>query len=532
MRLFIQQENRYPNPTGVEGAWVLLLNSWNDFGYRTLFGLHQEKDGKFQDFGFVKILKKGQKGSETPLPEGELKVGCLPDGYVSLGSDLDYYVRLTSLGKEESQGILNALRDISIDTARSEQVEGELGLEVSLHRDHSRPRTFYRDAHATIESGGALPGGQAFSFEFTPGGADTPITFSFEPIAGAGADFAETPSHRLVVLVGRNGVGKTRLLAQLARVAYAPPKERDAVAEHGRFEGAPAFPSVVAVSYSAFDDFEPPSLDGSTNTEVAEQLRMGTGRYAYCGMRDLAEQLEKPGVQPKLLSQSEMEWVFGERIGLIRALDRTKLLAQALSPVFSEESFRDKLDIEAIDALESTGSERNLAILEMFLGDEPTEAFRSLSSGHKIVVHLIANLTASLKHNGLALIDEPETHLHPPLLAAMMTGVRRVLRGLRSYAIVATHSPVVAQETLARYVLVIESGPYVRGLENETFGENTGALTRELFGLHTNATDFRRVLNVLINDLKSIEAIEEHLGSTLSPPSLAYVMARIKGPSE
>ncbi|MBW6100166.1 ATP-binding protein [Escherichia coli] len=55
-----------------------------------------------------------------------------------------------------------------------------------------------------------------------------------------------------------------------------------------------------------------------------------------------------------------------------------------------------------------------------------------------------------MKKRCLVLFDEPETHLHPPLLAVLMSALRIVLNEVDAFAIVATHSPVVVQETLSK----------------------------------------------------------------------------------
>lgn len=44
------------------------------------------------------------------------------------------------------------------------------------------------------------------------------------------------------------------------------------------------------------------------------------------------------------------------------------------------------------------------------------------------------------------LIDEPEGHLHPPLLSAFVRALSELLVNRNGVAIIATHSPVVLQE--------------------------------------------------------------------------------------
>lgn len=53
--------------------------------------------------------------------------------------------------------------------------------------------------------------------------------------------------------------------------------------------------------------------------------------------------------------------------------------------------------------------------------------FHQCSTGHKITLLVVFGLVANLETNSLVLIDEPETHLHPPLLSAMMHALRQIL---------------------------------------------------------------------------------------------------------
>ena len=46
--------------------------------------------------------------------------------------------------------------------------------------------------------------------------------------------------------------------------------------------------------------------------------------------------------------------------------------------------------------------------------------FRKLSSGHKIVLLTITKLVEKVEEKTLILVDEPEAHLHPPVLSAFV----------------------------------------------------------------------------------------------------------------
>ena len=140
-------------------------------------------------------------------------------------------------------------------------------------------------------------------------------------------------------------------------------------------------------------------------------------------------------------------------------------------------------------------------------------------------------LVACLEFNSLVLIDEPETHLHPPLLAAMMHGLRGILNDYDSIAVVATHSPVVVQESMARHVHVVRregNMTSVLPVSTETFGESIGYITAQVFGMESNATDFHNVLDSLIEKYKTVEKIEAlFMDGVMSHQGRGYVLSRL-----
>jgi hypothetical protein len=161
------------------------------------------------------------------------------------------------------------------------------------------------------------------------------------------------------------------------------------------------------------------------------------------------------------------------------------------------------------------------------LGQDPRSAFLGWSTGHKIALHVVASLVAHATPRSLVLFDEPEMHLHPPLIAALMHAVRLVLEEKNAFAIVATHSPVVLQETLARHVRVIRRVGdtfSVLAPNLETFGENVGVLTYDTFGLTAATTDFHHILDLLIEGFDSLDQINQLFTPRLSGQALAYVM--------
>lgn len=73
-----------------------------------------------------------------------------------------------------------------------------------------------------------------------------------------------TPSSNIHALIGRNGIGKTTILNGMIRAATGQGEDADAVYHTGEWddERVPVtkeyFSSVLSVSFSAFDPFNPP----------------------------------------------------------------------------------------------------------------------------------------------------------------------------------------------------------------------------------------------------------------------------------
>jgi predicted ATP-dependent endonuclease of OLD family len=129
-------------------------------------------------------------------------------------------------------------------------------------------------------------------------------------------------------------------------------------------------------------------------------------------------------------------------------------------------------------------------------------------------MHAVASLVAHTEPKSIVLIDEPETHLHPPLLAALMHAIRLILRKNDAFAVIATHSPVVIQETLRRHISIVKrsgSQIVIHQPVIETYGESIGEITNEIFGLNADATDFHHSLSQLVERGLSLDQIDPSL---------------------
>ena len=155
---------------------------------------------------------------------------------------------------------------------------------------------------------------------------------------------------------------------------------------------------------------------------------------------------------------------------------------------------------------------------------------RGLSSGHTVVLLIITKLVAMVEEKTLVLIDEPESHLHPPLLSAFVRALSELLHDRNGVAIIATHSPVVLQEVPTSCVWKINRvGSVVdcRRPEIETFGENVGLLTREVFGLEVSKSGFHDLLEKSIENGGSYQEIINEYDGQLGFEARAILKALI-----
>ena len=123
--------------------------------------------------------------------------------------------------------------------------------------------------------------------------------------------------------------------------------------------------------------------------------------------------------------------------------------------------------------------------------------YKKLSSGHKIILLTITRLVATTEERTLILLDEPEAHLHPPLLSAFVRCLSDLLVDRNAVAVVATHSPVVLQEVPSSCVhMLYRSGTTIDVYrpDFETFGEGVGRLTSEVFKHEVTESGFHRLL--------------------------------------
>ncbi len=513
MRFIVKFRDGHSSSTNQYLHAMLTQDNWDDYGYKSTFHVDLHLSAKESiDLGNIKILQIDRSGGYTKMPHRSFDK--LSKNYASLGANLDYYKTLYKLGRDVFQPFLEGLRDVAFSDDAKAAVEDTEGFSVSLLRFSGAERTIVDAARLLRASTLPLERRSAgFRVKFKTRAAKDANSFTIE------FDFQRRGRlpNRINTLIGYNGTGKTRLLSNLAIVAsgYGYITKEDVLQNTaGRFIGtAPPFKTVVVVSYSAFDTFAIPG-----QTEVEKKRLQDKGElfgYVYCGLRERSNFDGPDGEQAyRLRTPEEIQAEFLLALRRVQEAERLQELLEVLKPLLRDPSFQ------------------RIGLTQLYANrddDDVAELFQDLSSGHKVVLKILTELTAHISGSAptLVLIDEPETHLHPPLLAAFLRSVRACLETFDGYAIIATHSPVVLQETPAKYVRILRRAADQNSVvapSIETFAESIGVITQEVFNLGDGSTDWHDTLRALARS-NTLEEIEEMFGFRLGFTARSYVVS-------
>lgn len=466
----------------------LVTDKWNDYLFETLFYLYVVVGNKPIRIGEIKIGFSGQTEEvSTRRKLNGLDLSCLPKNFFSLGGNEEYYENIAKLDDSLKKSVLKALNDIVFNEEIIPKIKHEEVFKTSLLRFVSL--TTIKEKYKRILTGDSSP--TDFSFFFERSGVEnlSDIRLDFEVTAES------TPSTNIHAIIGRNGIGKTTILNGMIDSIANLEKEsqwftRDFLDPKKAIDKE-FFSTLISVSFSAFDPFEPP----------VEQSNPALGTcYYYIGLKN----------ETKLNNFKDHNNFYSSDFRM-QHIEFANFISE-----IKDDKYRVRKWEEAIRTLESDTNfaEMDLTSLLRFSGEElkveSVSTISKMSSGHAIVLLTITGLVRRVEEKSLVLIDEPESHLHPPLLSAFIRTLSDLLTSRNGVAIIATHSPVVLQEIpkscvwkVNRYGSIFEaSRPKI-----ETFGENVGVLTRDVFGLEVDKSGFYSLLTQSVNTGKSFAEI-------------------------
>jgi ABC-type molybdenum transport system ATPase subunit/photorepair protein PhrA len=489
--------------TTLKSTAYLTWDDWNDYSFYTLYGLVYVDESRVRhEIGGIKIAFVGQKEGDRSLSRSQTFTE-LADNYFSLGTSDEYYENLNKFGFIIRDQILEKLRDIAKSPDIYNMAIEEKVTHTSLFRSLS-PSTV-TGQFRRICNGGARLTEYRFKFSSPPGTGVAEYELSFEVLPES------SPPTNIHVLIGRNGVGKTHLINNMIDSLISTGNNSK---QFGQFatdelpDNQALFVNLVSVTFSAFDETEP----------KPEQIDKTKGiLYFYIGLKRLQIRNEQKAV-PK--STTILKNEFLKSLNACKIAPKYEQWKDAITMLESDTNFKDSEVKDLIDL--SSDSEE--------FKEMGSNVFRRLSSGHKIVLLTITRLIETVQERTLILIDEPEAHLHPPLLAAFIRAISELLLKTNGVAIIATHSPVILQEVPKSCVWKLRRSGVEIVVERpviETFGENVGILTSDVFGLEVTKAGFYKMLEDVVKGNRTYDEILSEFNNQLGMEARALLGALI-----
>lgn len=545
-----------PTPEGSDDVLELLWDNWDDHNYKTSFQTTCRIRGELVDLGSIRLLTSiGNTTYEILnqlLKSGWNGIFPVPDlDYISVPLEISFYQQLKAhLGGNEVIEVAKTFRDASYLT-RSLEDEAALnlvsseGFGVSLQRERGSISA-YLDGWKVLES--QVIAVQNFQFRFQN---------VFEELSTLAFNFASASilPHDINVLIGANGVGKSRVLHQIVESWNRPSNNECGFAEQ------PNLSQVVIVSYSPFERFP---IDMEAMKVRDKQA------YRYFGFRG-----RSPNTQDGKLG----------KIRLSHEFPKTDAAQSLIGCLADDQKFKAITDwakkIQTMETVLRTAFQFDFAAVEIDLNkrvrylyssvDEIVSSLRidhdgrryvpvtsntmnflkidnllaacifksgvtffkdgipiELSSGQRLFAYIVINLLGVIRRNSLVLIDEPELFLHPTLEIQFIEMLKEILVNFNSKALLATHSEVIVREVPASCVHVFqrtEDGLNISQPPFQTFGGDIQRISSYVFGDKNVSKPFEKWLEQKLEELGSAHALIEAMGNDLSEEVIVQIKA-------
>lgn len=534
---------------GDDADFYIELDAWDDYTYHVFYHLHATKrlTGAGNEYlGYIKFMHPGQTNAEIYALEkrmGEKPFTEVPEDFVGLTFSMDVYRGLNRYVQDTvaRAGIVDQLHLIlDRESPYFKMVEGDPCFENGVLRDTTMENFALKKAQTLLLAKECIYNLRKESFEFKLNNADDFITFDFTCLNDDDFNLEERKlmvPNGCVVFIGGNGSGKSTAMYKLAKLMYTEIDKRRKP-EYKEYIGElkpnnVGVSKMIVVSYSPFDNFMLPAWD--ENPEVSAE------RFIYCGIRDYIAERDL------ILQEQDGKYEQSEEVILADRQNRTQLKSiQELSEEFVDQfvlllrdNKKSNLWSEIAESAEMLHPELTSAMETMQLEPDMTERrrmFKNLSTGNKYIFHMVATVIANIEDDSLVLFDEPENHIHPPLLSFLLSAIRRILYKYNSVVFISTHSPVIVQETFANNVYVIKrlgEGMIMNHPKIETYGANIGEITSEVFNLTSDNISYYKLFGYLyrkwsmeINDTAEsmLAEFEDKLGHRISEQLTAYLV--------
>lgn len=520
------------------GAFYYQYNTgWNDYYYYCLYHIYYIFPDDFKHVGYDKIFEVGGVNigyKDQPLHKTldviEDKIPYSDENYFSLGTSKTYYeniIRLENMDLLKSEEYFNNLHDIAFD----------LKYATKAYPEYDSPEK--------MKSKGAAFSSKAYSWENPINNSllrdrSTPDDYiEYSKIANRRSLFDDyfirinndylteeivlRPSKgisdqvlnkNIYSIIGKNGVGKSTLLKKIyndfndANIIFT---NRDGVIENSNAYFISLSPFEQKLQSSAKKNYFGLQMDQEKIKTDIYELFSDNLKSKYSEDRLL--KVDKSTISRDIFFNSFATSV--TKICMNNRFDRWVILIKKVVP--SWDSYKDVFD----EAQRLFNSARSYdSIIEFINNDQGKKEYKERkisqfydnlfdlmyqqSSGISFAILVLTYIFYSITDNSLILFDEPENHLHPPLLSSLIDAISWICNDTNSVALLATHSPVVIQQLVKENVFILENNldevlDYEiekgyklshRNPEIPTFGENIGKINRLIFSYEIDKSGY------------------------------------------
>lgn len=516
------------------------FSNWNDFGHQSqfLFYIAGEESAREFRFAFVEeaaddsdsmeagtiFRKKFESVGKSMLPASDF-----PEFY-SMFYEIDDYRNLVStFGVEKANDILIALNDVvylrqnKLLPAWLPKALNSRIFNLSFLRNSEGIFAFYNAGSVLsgIEYENLSAVEEDIFLEFQLQNFDNPHKFHFK------FNLNSFVPKKIAVIIGKNGVGKSRSLYHIADAALN--KKGNLTNLIGK---RPSLNKIIAISTPGETQGTFPVAPREPAIKY-ERLLSEHGAGADALGRTLPEifiQLAK--IWDRQIGKESRWEIFEELISGFLPISEI-----AIAPPLGLD--QDEGTPVRLERLVRGGEQKTLEAMQLMhkngvLVRRTDEGVFPLSSGQVSFIRLSAQLSLTVENASLILIDEPETHLHPNLITEFVGMLNKILDLTGSIAIMATHSAYLVREVPRSQVHVIQESNRIIDItipRLKTFGADVGAISEFVFG--------DDIVNRLVKDVERQikkrpslrNSWKEELKSELSSEAIMYLTDALETPT-
>lgn len=460
---------------------LVFNDGWNDYGVYSWFSLWFFINENISPvhLGEVKIIDRDNDDTFESIPKNfEF---ALPDNFCSLGMSISYYKNLLKLPYLDRSKLLLCLRDIGLKSRIYEEFLENSKLENSLLRDFASRQALSHAKFILSER----PAEEAYSFSFDLSkieNIDSNVVWKVD------IPFEAQDWSRLIGIIGNNGVGKTYLLRNLVSGLYHKEKEK--------FNGKlPLFDNIFVISSSKYDRYASDDIDIKSD-ETFHITYLDTS-----SLEELLDDLSNISNRKMINSKPYVE----EYHDLLKNCigDQIDCLFSYKDEVVGKEVFHNQPYIDT---------------------SKLADTYNLLSSGQRHILHMVTSLFSHIHMSSLVVIDEPEVHMHPRALVDFMDALLQVMVLFDSFAIIATHSPLIIREILTSNVYRMlrrdDGDPSISKVAFNTFGEDIALLYSRIFNYDESDSIFTRLISQRAARYKSPDQLIKYVESNMGEISL------------